>query len=438
MPSPATHYRRRSVLLSHNATKMKSPLIKLPRENSTESNTIITTTNVDYLNCSLTIKNDTIEKNTSFLINKILHLSHVALFIFTEAINRRSELTLRDIAAAIMIFKVRRFQNNKDVDVICKFFNLLSSQHIPKSMKAIQQQLHQDFDLKKFCTCYYICSNCGTSDSNYTVICRSCNDTSIFKFYLCSIKHQIQQLLSIFGVFSKLKEEKLKNMQLFSNTKYGKILQEIEDNALTMIINSDGGSTPNKYLSLWPFLLILNELPIPERRYLENMLVAGIIPTGKKPTNSVVQACLHLIYEQLIQLEIGQEFYINDIDERRIIHFYNIASCTDKPAEALMENVVPYNAEYGCPKCFHAGELYHGQRGSGAKEVTFTIRVYPFVDYELRTQEKCSQIVEELATYLYQTKNNISICSKKKIVRTKNRKKNQNKKNRYGHLGKTS
>ena len=61
--------------------------------------------------------------------------------------------------------------------------------------------------------------------------------------------------------------------------------------------------------------MIFNELPIPERRYLENMLIAGIIPTLKKPTNYIVQTCLQLIYEQLINLELGQEFFINDLNQ---------------------------------------------------------------------------------------------------------------------------
>lgn len=121
------------------------------------------------------------------------------------------------------------------------------------------------------------------------------------------------------------------------------------------MISFDGVSTVNKNLSLWPFTMIFNELPIPERRYLENILIVGIIPTEKKPTSRVVQSCLQLISEQLMELESGQEFFINDLGERKIINFYNIASCTDKPAEALMANMVLYNAEYGCTKCFHSG-----------------------------------------------------------------------------------
>lgn len=254
-----------------------------------------------------------------------------------------------------MIFKVRRLQNNKDIDTICNLLQVLNVENIPKSMKAIERQLHQNFDLKDFYQCYYICANCGISHLDHVVTCRSCHDTIIFKFYSCSIKYQIQQMLSIFGNFTKLKEEKLKNMNLFSDTKYGDILHGIEDNAFTLTINTDGASTPNKNLSLWPFVLRLNELPVPTCRYLENIILAGIIPTAKKPTNRVVETSLHIISQPLLQLEEGREFYINDVDERKILHFYTIASCTDKPAEALMENVVSYNAEYGCPKCFVPG-----------------------------------------------------------------------------------
>lgn len=254
-----------------------------------------------------------------------------------------------------MIFKIRRLQNNKDIDVLCKFFNMLSIENIPRSMTAIQQQLHYNLDLKEVYNCYYVCSNCGTSSGHKQFNCTSCNNDVIFKLYICSIKQQIQQLMSIPGFYSKLKEEKINNMNLFSNTKYGEILRDIENDAFTMLINADGVCTPNKNISLWPFILILNELPIPDRRYLENVTIAAAIPTGKKPTNPVVQTCLQLIYEQLMQLELGQEFFVKDLDERKILQFYTIASCTDKPAEALMENVVQYNAEYGCPKCFIQG-----------------------------------------------------------------------------------
>lgn len=281
--------------------------------------------------------------------------SHRYAFVFVEVFRRRSQRTPRDTAVTAMIFKIRRLQNNKDIDSLCQLLNVLSVINVPKNMKAIEHQLDDHFDLTNFYQCYHLCSDCGTASSDKITSCKRCHNNVIFKFYLCSIKQQLQQLLLIKNFYNKMKEEKVKNICSFSNTKYGEILGEIENDSFTMLINSDGVCTPNKNLSLWPFVLMLNELPIHERRYLENITIAGIIPTSKKPTNSVFQTCLHLIYHQLLQLESGQEFYVKDLDQRKILHFYTIASCTDKPAEALMENVVSYTAEYGCPKCFATG-----------------------------------------------------------------------------------
>ncbi|CAF2518954.1 unnamed protein product [Rotaria sp. Silwood2] len=429
MPSPATHYRRRNNLLRNNYLKTAISPSNLSRNN---------TTGTSDAQQFCDEKNDSMQLNPATVItNKVdLNESSRSINRLPCTFNGRFLPTSRDIAVAAMIYKVRRLQNNKDIDSLCKLFNALSINLFPKSMKAIQQQLHPGFDINKFYKFYTICSNCGAYDSNSTFKCKSCNDDIIFKFYVCSIKQQIQQLLSMFGFFSRLKEEKINNMNLFSSTKYGEILREIETNAFTLMISFDGVSTGNNNLSLWPFTIIFNELPIPERRYLENILIAGIIPTGKKPTNYVVQRCLQLICEQLIKLELGQEFFINDLDQRAVLHFYNIASCSDKPAEALLANVVPYNAEYGCPKCFHAGESYRGQRRSGANTVSFTIRVYPFVECELRTQEKCAQIVEQLTNRLNQINNNSS-CIKKKTVSKKTvlKKTTRKKKKKIAHYG---
>ena len=45
---------------------------------------------------------------------------------------------------------------------------------------------------------------------------------------------------------------------------------------------------------------------------------------------------------------------------------------------------------------FCLDDLHHGVRGSGDKKKTFTIRVYPFGPYKLRSQETCSKIIEKI------------------------------------------
>ena len=45
---------------------------------------------------------------------------------------------------------------------------------------------------------------------------------------------------------------------------------------------------------------------------------------------------------------------------------------------------------------FNLGKLYHGVHGVVKKEKSFTIRVYPFEDYQLRSQESCSTIIKDV------------------------------------------
>ncbi len=87
----------------------------------------------------------------------------------------------------------------------------------------------------------------------------------------------------------------------------------------------------------------------------------------------------------------------------------------------------------------YLGELFHGQRGYGANQVTFNIRVYPFSNYQVRTQEECCKIVEKLITKLNQTNNNNNIpkCTKTKTS-CKTKKKKGKKESYYGHFGKIS
>lgn len=77
---------------------------------------------------------------------------------------------------------------------------------------------------------------------------------------------------------------------------------------------------------------------------------------------------------------------------------------------------------------FCLGELFSGQRIRGSNQIKFTIRIYPFSPYELRTQEKCSKLVDELITKLKPIDRN------KKTVKQPTKKK-KNKPSSRGHVG---
>jgi hypothetical protein len=81
------------------------------------------------------------------------------------------------------------------------------------------------------------------------------------------------------------------------------------------------------------------------------------------------------------------------------------------------------------------GELFHGERGFGIHKKKFHVRVYPFTNFELRNQEKCCDIVQEL----FNNSNRpgvdaVNQTNKKKIHSKKTKK--EKKPSSYGHLGK--
>jgi len=123
-----------------------------------------------------------------------------------------------------------------------------------------------------------------------------------------------------------------------------------------MTLSSDGVVTKNKHVSLWPITLIINEIPLPSRRYSESIILGGVVSTAKHPSNKLFQSMLNIVSDQCSQLEIGQKYYIPDECEQLLKNFL-IGSCTDKPAQSLLTNMVSYNAHFSCPKCLIQGTL---------------------------------------------------------------------------------
>ncbi|CAF4480027.1 unnamed protein product [Didymodactylos carnosus] len=112
-------------------------------------------------------------------------------------------------------------------------------------------------------------------------------------------------------------------------------------------------------VGIWPFILVLNELPLRERFMLKNIVLPIIWPTGKLPTTKQIQASIQTLVVELVNLENGCDYYIPELGSPRKLHLFTIASCNDKPSQCKMENVKGYMAEYGCGVCYTRGDLFN-------------------------------------------------------------------------------
>lgn len=234
--------------------------------------------------------------------------------------------------------------------------NSLNFNKFPGSWRAIKSKINLDTSAKW--TLVRICNDCGSTADNYNDCkCENCH-SNLLDFYHYPIIEQLQHILLVPNLFRKMNEQRLTNMKNLKETKYGEILTNESDSTFTMIINCDGVVTKNRHVALWPITLMVNEIPLPERRYTESIVLAGVLPATKHPSHKLFETILRIIVEQLEQLESGVDFLVNDTG-RMCLKFFLIASCTDKPAASLLVNMVAHNASFSCTKCFTPGKMFH-------------------------------------------------------------------------------
>ncbi|CAF0766894.1 unnamed protein product [Brachionus calyciflorus] len=123
--------------------------------------------------------------------------------------------------------------------------------------------------------------------------------------------------------------------------------QLIEKN-YSFILNTDGIELSQKStISIWPVYLAINELPIQNRYFIDNILIAGILVSDGKPKS--IDYFFDSIISSLRHLELGL------LVDTEIYRFFTIFGVFDKPARALMLKTVSSNGHYGCLKCRDEG-----------------------------------------------------------------------------------
>lgn len=272
-----------------------------------------------------------------------------------DSTSRREHPTLSDIAASAVIWKTQRKQNNTDVDIFCDLIHSLNVPNAPTSWKLIKQRFK--LDVAGNWSVLVICNSCGKKANNLlnVNVCAECNSNCMVSFYHYPLVEQLQHLLLIPNIYRQTQKQRLTHINDFNGTRYAQILSTQQNDSFTMILNVDGIVTNNKHVSLWPITLMINEVPLPVRGYSETVLVGGVISAVKHPSNKLFQTIFNVIVEQYHHLEMGVNFYIPGGSER-LLKFFLIGSCADKPAQSLIANMVACNASSSCSKCIIKGK----------------------------------------------------------------------------------
>lgn len=272
-----------------------------------------------------------------------------------DSSNRRPNPTLRDVAASAIIFKNRRKCSNLDLDIFCSYMHALNVPNCPMSWKAMKSKF--ELHVPMTWSTLLICNSCGEIEVNLDAKhCSMCSSNYMVSFHRYPLVEQIQQVLLIPGIYQKMKKQREIYMEDLKETCYGQILRNEDTNVFTTIVNIDGVVTKNKHLSLWPITLMINEIPLPTRRYPESILIGGAIAPTKHPSNKLFQGILNVLVDDFHRLENGVTYVISN-EQPQQLKFVLIASCTDKPAQSLITNMVSSNACFSCPKCHIEGKV---------------------------------------------------------------------------------
>ncbi|CAF0945445.1 unnamed protein product [Brachionus calyciflorus] len=147
---------------------------------------------------------------------------------------------------------------------------------------------------------------------------------------------------------------------------YNEIHNKEKKNFFTLLLNTDGIelSTKSK-ISIWPIILVINELSLGKRFCFNNIIIAGISVSHGKPNLGFI---LSSITRDLKKLEIG--INIGKTEFKNIKFFLTSLVC-DKPARGSVLNMVNTSGSFGCLKCLQPGKREKTKRGG-------TVQTYPF------------------------------------------------------------
>ncbi len=207
------------------------------------------------------------------------------------------------------------------------------------------------------------CSSASTNSSN----CSNCghpfsSDIYLNTFINFSIKDQLEIILNNNATID-LFSSSVGN--IISDIRSGNVYQQLKlacpDRFITLTMNIDGVEIKKgSKKSIWPVLLVVNELPLNQRYALENTIIAGMWSGSHKSSRTQMTPFLSPIVEELSQLEQGYVFVDYQKlpnEQNTVIKVFLIGACCDKPAHALVQNIPEPTAAFGCGRCEIEGEV---------------------------------------------------------------------------------
>ena len=214
---------------------------------------------------------------------------------------------------------------------------------------------------------HFYCNNCGACIENSGVeVCSNvnCGQSVTDKGYFIEIPitEQIKNLFSQDGFHTNLQGrfKRQKNCTEYRDIYDGVLYKSHFDNDgplsspdnLSFVFNTDGAPVfKSSNYSIWPLFLSINELPYKLRTQKQNMILAGLWFSNKKP---LMGTFLKPLLNAMKEFESGILCKSPERGEFKC-KAYILCGTADLPARSLLCNMVQYNGSFSCIKCEQKG-----------------------------------------------------------------------------------
>ncbi|CAL1295766.1 unnamed protein product [Larinioides sclopetarius] len=287
-----------------------------------------------------------------------------------------SETTRFEALLMILHYSFRHgLSNSAIIDLISLINKIAGTEVLPPSMYLLRKIFSSDFryDIHFYCkVCMTYLGKMPESEALTSTVCDVCSTKMNSKllndghfFITMPISPQIKQILEEPGMEQKIFSvpsapntcdtlSDLKNGSAFSRLiKKGLFNINID---LSVTFNTDGSpifkSVKN---SLWPIQFRLNELPLEERFESHRNLVAGLWFGSKEP--AMPTFFTPFLKEAKV---LSKEGLVWGYGKASKVFF--LLCVADSVAKPQLQNVKQFNGKYGCPYCYHPGEIVEGNQ----------------------------------------------------------------------------
>ena len=269
----------------------------------------------------------------------------------------RDNITETDIATGLVLLKRKHHLSTNCINDI---IDLLKNLHVPNTPSSWYKVKRLLTDFKAISREYSMCSVCNKSMTNkaHCPHCSTDHSSHLQSFHIFSVIDQLQNILINNQNIDLLYQNNSVSMRDIRDGSVFRSIRARNPNAiLTLTMNIDGVQmSKGSQSSIWPILLVVNELPSDIRFDIENVVLAGVWPGPSKPTRDQIKLLYRPFIDELLYLESGHSFTLSE-DRDAVIQVYLIAACCDKPAQAIVQCISEPIAAYGCGRCEVEGEV---------------------------------------------------------------------------------